>query len=406
MSDSSYGAHRSRRAFLKTTAAAGAGWALGSGVQPAWTEEPAGQAEPLAFFVVSDTHYHAQRERPTKLLPDNQAVNQRLIETLNTLPGQRLPESLGGGLIGTPRGVLHLGDMVDTGDKAGGVHGTMTDSEWKHYVEDYGLTGQDGRLRYPVYEVHGNHDSPRQKNTPIQQIIRRNADRPGLTHVSANGLHYSWDWAGIHFVALGIVVGPNDLDMPVSRYESFDSLPFLIDDLDKHVGDSGRPVVLMQHIDLHRYSRPCETDQASAGSREPCCPGMETIAWCNSGCEQAPGIAKEEWSFCDVAAYYQAIRGYNVAAIFHGHLHGRRIDRWDGKRLDADEGIPVFGSNNSGAGGGNRSLFYCTVDNGQLVIHEYQSRGEHGWDPERAALTWHTQPWKVPLRRPEPAADA
>ena len=35
----------------------------------------------------------------------------------------------------------------------------------------------------------------------------RSQRRTGLKNVSPNGLHYSWDWAGVHFIALGIVVG-------------------------------------------------------------------------------------------------------------------------------------------------------------------------------------------------------
>jgi hypothetical protein len=180
----------SRRTLLHAGAVAGAGWALGA--SPSRRSVAAADDAP-SFFVISDTHYLAQRDQPTKLTADSRDVNDRLIETLNGLPGQTLPAALGGGDVGEPRGVIHLGDVVDTGDKFGGVHEQMTDTEWKHYVEQFGLTGREGKLRFPIYEIHGNHDSPRQRNAPVEGIMRRNGDRPGLKNVSDNGLHYSWD---------------------------------------------------------------------------------------------------------------------------------------------------------------------------------------------------------------------
>lgn len=382
-----------RREFLHTTAGTAAGLTLGSSGLSTQAAQEAG--EPLAFFMVSDTHYHAQRDAPAKMQPQNMRVNERLIDTLHRLPGTPLPEQIGGGQVIPPRGVIHLGDMIDSGDKAGDVYTRMTDTEWQVYVEQFGLTGKEGKLKYPVYELHGNHDSPRQHNAAIKGIIERNPNRIGVKNLSRNGLHYSWDWDNIHFVSLGIVVGPNDNDLPISRYDAYDSLPFLIDDLDKHVGTSGRPVVLLHHIDLQRYTGPCDST-ADGGSRDICCASMAATAWCGCG-NQSQGISKSEWSTCDVAAFHHAIQPYNIIATFHGHLHGRRTDTWDGKRVDAAEGIRVFGSNNSGAGGGNRGLFYCCIEDEHLVVREYHSRGEHGWSQEEAVMQWTPNVWRIPL---------
>jgi cytolysin (calcineurin-like family phosphatase) len=385
----------SRRSLL------GAGAAAASTMSWNWpataaTEAVSGADDRFSFLIISDTHLLAQRDSPGRIDEGSAALNDRLIEAINELSDQSLPEQLGGGTVDTPRGVIHLGDVIDTGDKSGSVHDQMADTEWKHYVDRYGLTGEEGKLRFPIYEIHGNHDSPRKHNVAIDGIMQRNADRSGLKNISGNGLHYSWDWGRIHFVALGIVVGPNDDDLPISRYDSYQSLPFLIADLEKHVGNSGRPVVLLHHIDLHRYARPCEVENAGA-SRTICCNGMAQTAWCSSGCEGTAGISREEWSHCDVAAYHRSLQPYNIAAIFHGHLHARRTDRWDGSDLKAPQGIPVFGSNNSGAGGGDRSLFYCRAENHQLTVYEYRSRGEQGWDKELAELYWNPEAWHVPL---------
>jgi hypothetical protein len=78
-------------------------------------------------------------------------------------------------------------------------------------------------------------------------------------------------------------------------------------------------------------------------------------------------------------------------------LHGRRTERWEETELNVPGGIPVFGSNNSAAGGGNRALFYCRVEDDQLVIREYGSRGIEGWHPERAQIEWTPEVWRVPL---------
>lgn len=354
----------SRRDFLKTGAIA-AGSAL-----PLARSAAADTREDFGFFIVSDTHYKAPEKQPDQLDPHIDEVNKRVIALLNKLPGQELPPAMGGGKIRQPKGVLHLGDMIDTGDKGLGALSVQRQAtEWKAYLADYGLTGTEGRLRHPVYEVHGNHDSVSEMNIVIKSMLERNRKRPGVTHISDSGLHYSWDWNGVHFAALGIVVGHNDKNLPVGRYKAHDSLQFLRKDLKEKVGDSGRPVILLHHIDLLRYSKPCSPDSERGG----------------------------EWSACDVAAYHEAIQGYNIAAIFHGHLHALRTDRWDGSDKNATTGgIPVFGVRASGAHGANRGLFYCAVEGTELVIREFASlRAEDGWRDDNSQ--WVNQ-WRVPLK--------
>src|SRR6185437_10344392 len=151
-----------------------------------------------AFFLVGDTHYLANKDEPQQLDPQSQAVTSRLIDTLNRLPGMMIPENAGGGIVARPRGVIHAGDLIDSGDKTGRALAQMQATEWKGFVGDYGLTGQDGRLQYPVYEVHGNHDGPGGRGLAIDGIIERNKRRPGIINVSTGGLHYSWNWGPVH----------------------------------------------------------------------------------------------------------------------------------------------------------------------------------------------------------------
>src|SRR5262245_36653384 len=215
----------SRRTFLSSSAA---GLLLSGGL----AQQP--KSEPVSFFVIGDTHYLADKTNPEKLDSRSAVTTPKLIERLNQLPGTAIPENAGGGKVETPRGVIHAGDLIDSGDRSGEPFGKMQKSEWRHYAADFGLDGKDGKLRYPVYEVHGNHDAPQGTGLVIDRIIERNRKRPGVTNVSKNGLHYSWDWGNVHFVALGIVVGAVPAVKRKRRYNTLDSLDFLtVDLLDK-----------------------------------------------------------------------------------------------------------------------------------------------------------------------------
>ena len=116
------------------------------------------------------------------------------------------------------------------------------------FVADFGLTGHDGRLYYSVYEGWGNHDQHPGPASPVTEGVKaRNRVRPGVIHVSANGHHYSWDWDGVHFVMLNEYPGTGTGDA-ASWGAPLDSLPFLVSDLETHVGESGRGVVLFIHV--------------------------------------------------------------------------------------------------------------------------------------------------------------
>jgi arylsulfatase A-like enzyme len=242
---------------------------------------------PLTFFVTSDSHYEAV----TKVERNDR--NRVTIARMNELPGQRWPEKLGGGPIGTPRGVLALGDLIDDGDKRG-----ETDIEWQHFTDHFGLDGTDGLLRFPVFEGWGNHDGPpdqfiKQRVSVQAEIKRRNQlrlEKKLVSSVAPNGLHYSWDWNGIHFIQTNLY--PADKQNAKVRYslpwhDPQLALQFVRDDLATKVGTSGRPVIIMAHC------------------------GFDTDWW-----------VVEDWT-----AFYQAIKPYNVIAYFHGHT-GTGVKSW------------------------------------------------------------------------------
>ena len=318
-----------------------------------------------SFFLVGDTHYCADEKDHKKLKPATVDYNSRLLGWLNKLPGTPIPEPSGGGTVPEPHGVIHAGDMIDSGDK-GKAKQKMMETETAAWTKDWGLNGGDGKLRWPVREIHGNHDGPQGDTVMVREIIARNRRRKGLTNVSLNGLHYSWDWAGVHFVALGIVVGDAPEVTRKRRYAPLGSLPFLEQDLKEHVGKSGRPVVLVHHVDVHRYSV-TEPDEK---------------------------VLKNEWDYGDVQAFYETIKPYRVAAGMCGHTHARRIVRWAGTKDEKDAtGIPFLNNDNSGHFSWPAQAFlHVEVTPAELRVREFASKD--GW----LTGAWTPQVWKFPLR--------
>ncbi len=341
-----------RRTFLGSAAAL----ALPAVGRPA---DPKPKDEPVAFFVVGDTHFLASKDDTAKLDKRSAGVCGRLIDVLNKLPGEDIPKEAGGGKVLAPKGVVHVGDCIDTGDKA---DVKMQETEWAAFADAYGLTGKDGKLKVPVYEVHGNHDSPKGDGLAVKNIIARNKKRPGVTNVSANGLHYSWDWGGVHFVCLGITVGQAADVKRKRRYPPLDSLDFLVSDLKDKVGTSGTPVVITQHVDMLRNAQPLPVDDKKA----------ETL----------------EWDPADVKSYHDALKEYTVAAILYGHTHARNVYRWDGTGKPAKEGVPTFNVDNSSHYNfKQQAFFYFEVRAGEVVVREYATTDS--WETG----AWTPQEW-------------
>lgn len=253
----------------------------------------------FTFFATSDSHYEAVQN------VERNDRNRVTLQRMNSMPGVNWPDKLGGGPIGKPLGVLALGDLIDDGDKLG-----ETEIQWRFFEEQFGLDGTDGVLKFPVFEGWGNHDGPpakfiKQKRSVQAEIARRNQQRLEtklITRVSSNGLHYSWDWHGVHFVQTNLY--PADKQNTKVRYSlpwhsPQDALQFVKDDLQASVGDSGRPVIIMAHC------------------------GFDTDWW-----------VAEDW-----AAFYHAVKPYNVLAYFHGHT-GTGVRKW--KPEGEDEPLDVI----------------------------------------------------------------
>lgn len=241
----------------------------------------------ITFFLGSDLHY-GDKNSTTNCADSCRAM----IDLMNALPGQSYPAAAGGGTVDTPRGVLLIGDLTSTGAAV----------DWSSFTNDWGLTGER-RLNFPVYECFGNHDCNR---IPVPSGIKaRNPFRTGLSNISSNGCHYSWDWDFLHLVCLNVFPG----QIPDSYgFDPQASLAFLVDDLAQNVGDSHRPVVIYHHFGLDSFSAPAWSDQQRSD-------------------------------------YSQAISNYNVIAIFAGHNHFVDYIPWCGFNTfnDGTLGKPLWG---------------------------------------------------------------
>jgi hypothetical protein len=249
---------------------------------------PKRAADGITFFITSDTHYGLSQTVA--------AADEKTIGAMNALPGTAYPREIGG-VVAAPRGVAVLGDLTNDG---GSPDAPIS---WRLFSADFGVNGE-GRLKFPVYELPGNHDGG-DDQTVRRGIRERNGLRPGVKSAFPNGISYSWDWDGVHCVSLGLFAG-SDGDEVVNPWgRRFDgpwrlpghSLEFLKEDLARNIGSSGRPVILFQHYGWDVWGE----------------------GW---------------WSDRERQALAAAIKGYNVIAIFWGHSHVVL-------RLDLD-GIPGF----------------------------------------------------------------
>jgi hypothetical protein len=267
-----------RLSFLGAAVVGAAALSLACGPSGRDTEVRDGS---IAFFVVGDPQINIPRW--------GSAGTEATLRTMNALPGDSFPH---GGVVPEPRGVLVAGDLVDDpGNRA----------NWELYKELFDPRG-DALLRFPVYEVAGNHDlgtdSVQDGWTYVQEeLIQRNQHRPGPLRFDPNGYHYSWDWGDVHFIALNVFPGsvPRPVyDNPSPWNHPRSSLDFLLDDLLRQVGTSGRPVILLWHYGLRGW-------------------GLE-----------------EWWTTADLDALKEVLAPYNIALILHGHEHRYERYTWEG----------------------------------------------------------------------------
>jgi predicted phosphodiesterase len=215
--------------MLQAIGAGAASMALPETIQGAQKDGEAKQpaAKPLTFFGWSDTHIPTDGDG-SKLLP--------AIDAMNRLPGMAYPKNIGG-TVDTPAFVFHCGDITE-----------WPTHQAKKTYEDL-ITK---RMRYPSYEILGNHDEAGADGiSPAPPIMKDWFKR------RYGALSYTFDQGGVHFVC------------PFSQYDeslgspsqdiTTDALDFIKKNLHRHYSPDlvpekwasppkGRPTIVATHL--------------------------------------------------------------------------------------------------------------------------------------------------------------
>jgi len=275
------------------------------------------------FFVTADPQY------------DNAAFSRNAVS-------DRTLSAIGNQIKNDPshnRGVLIAGDLTQN---------TRPNDEYKFY------SSAISSFKEYVYDGQGNHDEHVadwvqasgcsfgasycvDKDRIINDI--RSRSRNTKINLHSEGSVYSWDWQGVHFVQLGNFGGNRNHDAGwASSVEPYSSLNFLRDDLAQRVGPSGKPVVLVMHY----------TFDSDIG---------DTAAW----------------SHQQAADMWNALEGYNVVAIFSGHIHYGQGSGWyrttqrPAGATKGPESLP-----NIVAGGALNGIYVkASVRDNQMAIERY-----------------------------------
>lgn len=302
-----------RRRFLRT----GLGTVVGAGSLPALSgrAQAAGSPLDITFIQVGDPHYRAFDATNNNF---NSIIRSNIQKMMALTAASDMP---GAGTMGTPLGVINVGDLIDAGNETDpstgqAVGGTATrEGQWANYVKDFGLLGNepDSLVKYPVYEGYGNHDQDGFLKQVNDRIAARAAQLPNLTgqsgsftyvgaygNITVSGVHFAWKWGPVHFVSASMRVG-NDS----KRYPCSGSHAFLKNYLETVVGTSGDPVFVATHL------------PPSTG-------------------------AEGDWPLADRQAFYDLIRQYNVVGILVGHVHSYAYFDWRGPDGTGDVPIKVY----------------------------------------------------------------
>lgn len=260
----------------------------------------------------------------------------RHVNALNKLGGKVWPAMIDGvatGLasagmpIGKPLGLVIGGDMTDDG--GGQVADPAEGTQLLQFSHRYQEGSGPDRINFPVYVGLGNHDLDQDGPPPHADWYRREMrdyvevnHRPSVifkppfpaTDYDMESDNFSWDWGGLHLVQLQRFGGD-------TRKGAVSGLPWLKQDLASNAAD-GRPVILFQHYGWDSFS---------------------TESWdpYRKSFDDAGHGAPHWWSAEERQALLDAIAGYNVIGIFHGHQHETPMIYREGE-LDLFKPVAAF----------------------------------------------------------------
>jgi cytolysin (calcineurin-like family phosphatase) len=213
--------------------------------------------------------------------------------------------------IGPPLGVVAGGDLTDDG--GGQITLPSEGTQLLQFSQRYQQGIGPDRIHFPVYLGLGNHDLDQDGPLPHGDWYRREMrdyievnHRPGVFfkppvpagNYDAESDSYSWDWGGLHLVHLHRFGGD-------TRKGAVSGLDWLKADLAASAAD-GRPVILFQHYGWDGFS----TEKWDPAARTFDDQGDGPDHW---------------WSQQERQALLDALHGYNVVGLFHGHQHDQTM---------------------------------------------------------------------------------
>ncbi|HEV3198895.1 MAG TPA: hypothetical protein VGZ73_13345 [Bryobacteraceae bacterium] len=289
----------------------------------------------VSFYVTSDVHFF----RTSFRLPDQV----RHVRMMNEFHGLRRtwPASIGFPDSPFPRpwGVLMAGDLT--------LEGKAEELGAYRLLYEPGTTADS--IVYPVFQGLGNHDIDLTNGNSVSRMFDYIQKSMGCgVDVDSVSHSYSWDWNQLHIIQLNVWAG---FESPAGPVKS--GLPWLAQDLANRVGNSGRPVLIIQHAGCDSLSIGTNTNNG-ATDRTP------------TTCGDADGAKNGLWTAANRQTFFNVIRHYNVIGLFTGHTHAAEIHRaWE---LKDSSGNPVIRLDNfvNGAGGSNGSGIVSDAGHGEF----------------------------------------
>ncbi|MDQ0320938.1 cytolysin (calcineurin-like family phosphatase) [Pararhizobium capsulatum DSM 1112] len=303
-----------RRHFLKGGLSMGLLLSLGS--RSSLAAIPATDA---TFLIINDVHScrmgsglsancAAEGKTDAALLRHIRALNSIIEQTWPLeINGKATGLASAGEPIARPLGIVVSGDVTDDG---GGQTAELGEGaqllQFSHrYQEGNGLD----RVHFPVYVGLGNHDLDQDGRPPhpnwyrdeLRDYVRLNHKPSAFfkppypaDNYDEGSDCYSWNWGGLHLIMAQRFAGDTNKG-------AASALGWLKNDLAMFAAD-GRPVVIFQHYGWDPFSL------------ERWDPEKKTFDDQGSG-------APHWWSDADRRAFLDILKGYNIAAIVHGHEH-------------------------------------------------------------------------------------